>query len=300
MKWIVFLSFFSLLTVGFVSAQSVGIDSTTTAVDSKMEVYIKENIPFKSPIPRPPVREADVLWEVTVWRTVDLRQTQNQSLFFPISPKKIGSRVNFFTLLLEGVERGEITAYDPIPASDEFAQTQIRTYEQIISNGSLLGEAQEVNETSLATGRDTIIIIPGFNALEERECVRLVIKEKVYFNSRHSVLQTEVIGIQPWFIFDRVVDGESRTSTVPIMWIYYPEARPLLARHPVFNPFNDAQNISYDDFFIQHRYDGGITRRSNIQGNRLISDYAPGVRALYEAQRIENEIFNWEQDLWEY
>ena len=71
----------SLLMIGIVSAQPVaGVDSSTTALDSKMEVYLKENIPFKSPIPYPAIREADVLFEKTVWRIVELREKQNLPL----------------------------------------------------------------------------------------------------------------------------------------------------------------------------------------------------------------------------
>ena len=302
MKRIVFLSFF-VLTVGMVSAQQpVGIDSTITAVDSKMEVYVKENIPFKQPIPRANVREADVLWSTTVWRMVDLRQRPNLPLYFPVNPtRRIGGRVNFFTLLLDGVERGEITAYDPMPIGDEFSPLNIWTFEQVVNNPSLRDAPRETTQVSLATGRDTVIMIPGFNALEERECVRLMIKEKIYFDSRHSRLNIEVIGIQPWFVFEQTIEGtdEVMIRQIPVMWIYYPEARPLLARHAVFNEFNDSQNISFDDFFMQHRYDGVIWKRSNVH-NRWIREFAPGVLALHEAASIENEIFNWEQDLWEY
>jgi len=303
MKRIICFSFL-ILVVGIASAQqqTVAADSTNTALDSKMEVYVRENIPFKVPIPRTFVREADVLWETTVWRLIDLGQRQNHPLFFPVGEnRKIGSRVNFFTLLLEAVERGEITAYDPFPVGEEFATANIWTHEQVVTNPGLITEGRESHQQSLATGRDTIIMIPGFNALEERDCMRLMIKEKIYFDSRHSVLRTEVIGIQPWFVFEQAIDGtdEVRLARVPIVWVYYPEIRPLLARHPVYNDFNEAQNISYDDFFIQHRYDGLIIKRGNIY-NRRIDQYMMGVNALLEAQRLEDAIFNWEQDLWEY
>jgi gliding motility associated protien GldN len=291
-----------LLSVGIATAQPPTIDSAATAVNAKMEVYIKENIPFKEPIPRVYVREADVLWETTVWRLVDLRQRQNMPLYFPVNPKRIGSRVNFFTLLMEAVERGEITAYDPFSTGDEFAATQIRTFQQIAENPSLRSPPREVNEMSIITGRDTSYMVPGFNALLERECTRLLIKEKIYFDKRHSTMQFEVIGIQPIFNFDRVIEGtdETQQANVNVMWVYYPEIRPLLARHEVYNDFNEAQSISFDDFFMQHRYDGMIVRQGNVRNNRDIREYMSGVRALYEAQDIETKIFNWEQDLWEY
>ena len=46
--------------------------------------YIKEHVRTKKVVPYPPVREADVLWSKRVWRTVDLRQKINFSLYYPI------------------------------------------------------------------------------------------------------------------------------------------------------------------------------------------------------------------------
>ena len=304
MKSIICSIFVSVLfAIGIVSAQPVaGVDSSTTALDAKMEVYVKENIPFKLNIPYPSIREADVVYEKTVWRVVELREKQNLPLYFPIAPtRKIGSRVNFFHLLMEGVERGEITAYDAIPVSDEFASTQIRTYEQIISNPLLKEENKQVASTSVYTGRDTMITQFGKNVMEDEEVVRLIIKEKHFFDKRHSRLDRQVIGICPWYVFPMQVEGgEPQIRKIPVMWIYYPEVRPLLARHPVFNDFNDAQNVSYDDFFMQHRYKGYIQKMSNVYNNRFIGEYMKGIDALFEAARLEDEIFNWEQDLWEY
>jgi gliding motility associated protien GldN len=267
-----------------------------------MEIYIKENIPFRRPIARTPMREADVFFETTVWRRVDLTQRQNLPLYFPVAPnRRIGSRVNLFQLLLEGVERGELTAYDPMPIGHEFESANIRTFEEIISNPGLREADREVTETSLATGLDTTYMRPGFNALTDRECTQLMIKEKIYFDRRHSVLRKEIIGIQPWFVFERTIEGTDEVSIarIPVMWIYYPEARPLLARHAVFNEFNEAQNISFDDFFVQHRYHGVIHKQSSVH-DRWITDYMSGIHALFEADRIETVIVNWEQDLWEY
>jgi len=296
----------SLLAIGIISAQpSAGVDSATTALEAKMEVYVKENIPFKKPIPFAHVREADVLYEKTVWRLVDLRQKRNHSLYFPTiqanANRRIGGRVNFFTLLMEGLERGEITAYDPIVISDEFATSQIRSFSEIISNPLLKQEDKTETVTSVFTGRDTLINIRGRNALEQDDVVRLIIKEKYFFDKRHSFLDRRVIGIQPVFIIQEEVDGgDPKTTIIPVMWLYFPEIRPLLARHSVWNDFNEAQNVSYDDFFMQHRYEGLIIKEANVHNNRFISQYIFGVDALFEAARIENEVFNWEQDMWEY
>ena len=300
--------FFCLVFLGtsvLLSAQepvTAGVDSLSTATDGLMEVYEKENIQMKRPIRFAHVREADVAMEWTVWRLLDLRQRQNLPLYFPTAPKRMGSRVNLFELLMTGVETGELTAYDPRVVADEFAANQIRTYDQIVSNPSLMFEGTEQRGQSPFTGADTIILLPGLNVLNEFSPMQLIVKEKWYFNRRLSRLECRVVGLQPIFVFTRPADdgGDPIPYRVPVMWIYMDEARPLLARHPVYNDFNEAQNVSYDDFFMQHRYDGLIFKEGNIYDNRSISDYLSGLDVLHEAARIMDEVFNWEQDLWEY
>jgi len=291
---------FGFMTVGTLSAQQpvvAKIDSATTAHDSKIEVYQKENIPYKKPIPYAPIREADVMYERTIWREIDLRQKQNYPLYFPIAPtKKIGGRVNFFTLLMEGIERGEITPYDPFSPSDEFA-LPIK-YANILANPSIRQEDTRETTVSVYTNRDTVITIKGRNLLEDGNIERIRVKEKYIFDKRHSTLIRQVVGICPVFMFLR--PGTDEPVPIPVCWIYMPEARSLLSRHAVFNDFNEAQNMSYDDFFMQNRYSGRITKMANIYNNRSISEYASGLDALYESKRIEDEIFDWEQDLWEY
>ena len=273
------------------------VDSSRTALDSKIEVYQKENISSKAPIPLSQVKEVDVFQEWTIWREIDLRLKENYSLYYPIAPTKIiGSRVNFFTLLMQGIESGEITAYHPLPVSDEFSE--VITYEQIRQNPSIQQADRTEMQVSIHTNNDTTIFIPGKNLLDDENIQRIIVKEKWFFDKKRSVLECRVIGISPVFMYLDPVSDQIRR--IAVCWIYMDEARPLLARHPVFNNFNEAQNISYDDFFMQNRYKGRIIREGNVFNNRYIEDYATGVDILYEGQRIENKIFDWEQDRWEY
>ena len=299
MKFIISIFWIGLLTVGTLSAQQpvAKVDSSTTALDSKVEVYQKENIPNKAPIPFAYVREADVMEEWIVWREIDLREKKNFPLYYPTGQTRtIGSRVNFFSLLLGGIKRGEITPYHPFPVSDEFAYPI--TYEDIINNPSIKeGDTQET-QSSIFTGNDTVVVIAGKNLLQDEEIQRIVVKEKIFIDKKYSRLERRVIGICPVFMYLR--PGTDEPARIPVCWIDMDEARPLLARHPVFNPHNMAQNISYDDFFMQHLYSGRIIREANLYNNRYISEYSSGLDALYESQRIERKIFDFEQDLWEY
>lgn len=43
-----------------------------------------------------------------------------------------------------------------------------------------------------------------------------------------------------------------------------------------------------------------MVAEENVYNNRPISTYKSGIEAMIESQRIEDEIFDYEQDLWEY
>ena len=297
------LSGLSLLAIaGSLAAQQpvTVVDSSATAVDYKIEIYQKENIPFKAPIPYAYVREADVMMGWTVWRLVDLREKQNLPLYYPTQP--IGGRVNLIDLLLKGIESGEITPYDPFDDYNEFSRKISLT---------------EVNQNlGVKAGGDTLwvddgtgLMVPQITKATERridQVTKLWIKEKIIFDKKRSVFERRVIGICPRRYYSKESGGggddeaAAEMLSTPVMWIYMPEARKVLSRHPVFNRFNDAQNISFDDFFMQNRYAGNIYKIANVYNNRAIEEYASGLDALYEAQRIQNEIFDFEQDLWEY
>ncbi|MDR1155884.1 MAG: gliding motility protein GldN [Bacteroidales bacterium] len=294
MKRIIVLGLSLLAVAGNLSAQQpeAKVDSSTTAVDYKIEVYQKENIPFKAPIPYAYVREADVMFEKTVWRMVDLREKQNLPLYYPTAP--IGSRVNLVNLLLKGIESGEITPYDPGDDYNEFSHkiTPAEVDQYFGAKRDTIDVADEEGNM-VRQIRDI--------ARRTDEIKRILIKEKIYFDKKHSILNRVVIGICPIRVYSRdgAEDG-AQVEMMKTMWVYMPEARKVLSRHPVFNRFNDAQNISFDDFFMQNRYSGHISKVSNVYNNRDIAEYASGIDALYEAKRIEDEIFDWEQDLWEY
>jgi gliding motility associated protien GldN len=109
-----------------------------------------------------------------------------------------------------------------------------------------------------------------------------------------------IIGICPIREFVRPGDTPDQVQRQKLFWIYYPEARPLLSTNLVLNPYNSAQQVSFDDLFIKRTFNSYIVEEENIYNNRGISAYLTGKNAMLESKRIENKIFNYEQDLWEY
>ena len=85
----------------------------------------------------------------------------------------------------------------------------------------------------------------------------------------------------------------------PMFWIDYPEAREILAREKVFNYGNDASPLTWEDQLERRFFSSYIFKESNVHDRRL-QEYLSGVDLLLEADKIKNEIFNFENDLWTY
>lgn len=254
-------------------------------------IYEKENVPYRKPVPLPHLREADIVWSKMIWRMVDLREKMNHSMYFPTSP--FGSRMSLIDVLVRAIENEELIVYQ-----DEQFQVPMNV-EAVLSN--LGGETEIQSVIDVDTGEAITAEIKGeIRTFEVRE---YLILEQWYFDKQHSRFGSRILGFCPIRVYQRTDEqGEIAEETLKrqVFWVYYPDAREVLARHEVYSRNNDLSSLSFDDLFLQRRFSGYVYRESNVYDNRTIGDYAIGREALYESQRIENMIFNFEQDLWEY
>lgn len=281
---------------GALSETGMGVSGADTSNLPPLGIYERRSIPEKiNPIPYAFVREADVLWSKIIWRTIDLRQKINLPLYYPTVTMK--DRKSLSQALLEAVMNREISAYEPEKSltspGDEF-YSRLTPEEALGRMGAFV---KQTTQQSMTTGRDTVIVEkqdPQWAEVRE-----LLIKEEWFFDSKHSRLQVRIIGICPV----RVTPDEASGKMVRRLtyWVYYPECRKVLGRTMIYNPLNDAQTTSYDDLFFKRRFDSFIIRESNEYNNRAVSDYkVGGVPQLKESDKIKNDLFIQEHDLWEY
>jgi len=265
------------------------------AQDILNEVYTREHIPNKAPVPYAYIREADVMWAKDIYRIIDLRQKQNLPLFYPTRP--INDRYNLVQLILWGIDNEGIRAFSSDDNNNEFTIPLDRTnVDDVFGAGSDTIKTPDVN-----TGMIVSKVIQ--NERKTDEVKQLLVKEKWFFDRNHSVMNVRIIGVCPIRVYNRLDDQGLPTDVVErrkTFWVYFPEIRPLLARHEIFNNNNDAQRISFDDYFMQRRFDSYIFAESNVYANRAINTYAVGMDALLEADKIKQWLFETEHDLWEY
>jgi len=253
--------------------------------------FKQNDIYAKKPMPLVSVREADVFWSKTLWRVIDLREKMNLPLYYPTY--EMADRVNLINLLLQGVENGQITPYDA-QADDDFKIPM--SYAQVKERFG--AQARTETKINFDTGEPEAVTVSG--DIRANEIKQYMIKEQWYFDKQTSTMNVRILGICPVREYLREGDTSGEVQRQKIFWVYYPEARPLLATNLVLNPYNEARQNSFDDLFIKRMFSSYIIKESNVYNNRDISAYLQGKDAMLQSKKIEDEIFNFEQDLWEY
>ena len=226
------------------------------------------------------VREADIFWEKRIWRVLDIREKMNLPFAYPERP--------FFSILMDAATAGEITVYST--EDDKF--TSQLTPDEVASMGATI---DTVITFDPETYEEQIQVVR--NDINPEDVKRFRIKEVWFFDEESSTLQVRILGIAP--LIDKTDENGNFLYEKPMFWVYYPEARQILARERVFNIGNDASAITWEDLMEMRYFSSYIFKESNVR-DRRIQDYLTGVDILLEADKIKQEIFNYEHDLWSY
>lgn len=280
-----------LLFIGVVTLL-IGVNKQEAKAQIVDGAYSRTDIYNRKPTPLPYVREADVMWRKKVWRIIDLREKMNQTLYFPT--KEIEGRNNLVNLLVKGVKDGKLTAYDA-KNDDEFKIPM--TFEQVKEAFGATTRTRKVRNVDTGEMEDATVT----GEIRPEEVKQFMVKEEWYFDKQTSTMNVRVIGICPIQEFYRDEDvNQENVQRRQVFWIYFPEARDLLAANEVFNPQNTARNLSFDDVILKRKFNSYIVKEENIYNNREISQYLSNKDAMLESKKIESSIFDYEQNLWEY
>ncbi len=263
-----------LLTV--VLAQQV----QTQVIDG---AYKRERTKQKRVVPYAYLREADVMWEKRIWRDIHVKYNEKwyaskANLIFAWPKRPLAQ------ILWEAVMSGEVIAYDPI--NDEFTvpltPSEVKDrYEKVDTQWVIDPVTQEeVME----------IVVDSFNP---DYVSKYRIKEDWIFDKHHSMMIVRIIGICPYYY------EVEKQEAFPMFWLYYPDLRHVLVNEEAYNVKNDAFRPSWDDVFEMRMFESIIVKESNVY-DRYISDYLTGLDALYEGEKIQREIIEFEEFLWSY
>lgn len=252
----------------------------------------------RTPLDYEHIREDDAVYMQRVWREIDIQEKINLPFAYK-AQSEFGDQ-RFITILLRAIRNGEITAFSAAGGDDRF--TTPLTWDQI---AELLVGAPErkqipdwVNDPDGSKGlkRDTVISAEFNPDLIQRYWI----KEDVIFDKESSRMYTRILGIAP--VKTITNDDGSFRAVTPVFWVYYPDLRPMLAQHEVYNGKNYGARMSWEELFESRMFGSRIIKSTiNNPNDMFINGYIKDpILALLEGENIKEKIFNYEQDLWSY
>lgn len=249
-------------------------------------IYIREHAPSKRVIPYTPLREADVMYLKRIWRIIDLREKINHPLYFPT--EKIMDRQSMTQLIYDAVITGSsVTPYGTL--DDEFTMT--------LTVAEVEATTTKIDTEFIEDEYGDVQPVPIKEEFWPGAVKRYRLKEEWVFDNQKSVLEARIIGMCP--VSEKYDENGEYKGEMPLFWLYFPEARELFATVPVYNRHNDAERRTLEDIIWKRMFSSYIFKQTNVY-DRKISDYKTPLDLLLESKAIENEIFDYEQDLWEY
>ncbi len=229
----------------------------------------------------------DVPWRKRVLRIIDLREQQNRPLYFPYEDLEPESQKNLFSIIFSNVLDGNLLAYKSIT-------NPLQTFVPKFDEENLFNVQDFIDANGLDLYEETYdkvnLITPGV--------VKYYIQEVWYFNKSTSTFHNKIIAIAP--LYDKKYATED-VETGVFFWIPYENLRPFLQEEFIkVSGRNTAPLVNFDDFFITRQFYSYIVKDYDIVGRDVDTGTEDPIYIKQEQNRIEDEILNFEMDLWSY
>ncbi len=261
-----------------VTAQTTEAKPPKNSILSKRQDIMVE----KKLSPLPEIREEYVMWKKTIIREIDFRQKINQVFYYPVNPTEDWR--NLVTVLYDGILDGRITAYRVENNIDDMVTPLTR--DDFEKENTKIGDPPVIMRDGVEVANEIVFKDRMANVS------RLRIKEDWYFDKHLSQFLVRIIALGPIIVDE---DGLSQACWIP----YDDNTRKVLSEAFVANRKNSAERRTYEEILTKRVFDSYIVKEENMY-DRYINSYALNIDALYESERIKNEMFDFEQSLWEY
>lgn len=253
------------------------------------------------------IDEKDVLRSMVVWEIIDMNDKINQP-FYHNSDGIVSQNKSLYQLLIDNIMSGDIKeVYD-----DELFMTRL-TPEQIKQRLSFTVKSNaliEIENSGRAPTPEEVKALTDTYETKTEKVKLLKVKGMWYVDRRDGQMKYRLLGIaamgpDPTMMAEKTADGQSlanKDELIDLFWVFYPDARNVLANAIVFNSKNLSSDLSYDDLLNARRFSSIIYKSDNGLGTGVIKDYIPSdaTEQLEESDRIKNQILEMENDMWNY
>jgi gliding motility associated protien GldN len=292
----------SIVSFAFLFAQN---DDTQSLIPHTVPWEIIEVAQYPGIVPYPVVKQNDVMWSVTIWRELDLREKRNHGLYFPTEQQGVYKSLG--QVIFDAIDMDNPDNTDALPIyTNEFCTEKTERSE--IKNA--LENNKKIGRYDPDTGEFIEMMdIPDPFTISQIMYYRL--KEVWFFDKNRGELNVRILTIEPFFEYDRDDGGSNMGDDDDIISpkskrrlgiIKYDELRPYLAQQLYYLPQNSAVQVTFDDVLTWKRYFSSyIIAEGNIHNNREIQDYITNPRdQRLESEKIMSQIRTFESELWEY
>jgi len=265
----------------------------------------------------PEISEKDIVWSRTIWREIDLRQKINHHFYYPDIKNKEDlnpENMSLIDVIMEAFEdtinAKEFRVFNVVeggkPGNEfkygeksniEKLSIEVNTQKGQIYESKSWGGGDSVDVNGEVVRKPNVTI-----PFDRRQVKKWLVKEEWFFDKHRSTMDVRIVGLCPvaTLLIEDEVEDTSFVIDRKLFWIYFPDFRDVLVKTKVSNfTKNNAQKRSYLGVFEKRMFGSRILQESNIM-NRSVTDYMIGLDALLESERIKEEIFNIEHDMWEY
>lgn len=226
----------------------------------------------------------DVAWRRDVYKVLDLNTDRNAVLYYPEEPQ--GEEMNLFTYLFKLVLRKQVKAYEyTIDGNANFSE------KNVMKPTVLLTRFEIAHETNGDKVRVEDADIPS------AQVKSYYIKESTYYDQNTAQFRKQVTAICP--VRKGIGEFGEEEAPTPLFWINYADVSPFLSKIALMNSnYNNAAQISADDYFTTNQYEGKIYKTVNLQGKVLANDADNDSTLKLKQNQIEREIQALQDHVW--
>ena len=253
------------------------------------------------------IEDKDIVKSMVVWEIIDMNDKINQP-YYHNEDGLVSQNKSLYQLLFDAINDGRIKeVYDDEMFLSRLTPDAIqsRIKNEVMSNAGI----DRINEVGKLSDEEIKEFTNVYETKTENVKV-LKIKGMWYIDRRDSQMKYRLLGIaamgqDPSLMGQYGPDGQpiaGKDELIDLFWVYYPDAREVLANSIAFNNKNLSSDISFDDLLNARRFSTIIYKSDNGLGNGVIKDYIPNDadEQLEESERIKAQILQMESDMWNY
>jgi len=247
-------------------------------------------------------RKDDIVWSRMVYRVIDMREKQNYQMYFPMRPND--QYRSLFRLMLDAICKGVPVYKRGARDIKPIFEDSLRLKDEELSQVFAYDNNKEYNLIKVRPDTKQTTVVNDMYFKYVKNQLKFLIQEEYLFDKHTSRMYSKIMAIAPLYAShpDNTNSKESFRyfQESVLCWFAFDELRPTLAKQYIIPNGNDAQQLTYDDFFAQNLYSSYLLGDSNMFNRMLLEVSANPTRIRKEQQRIETELLNFEEDLWEY